>query len=42
MAYYKEVFPLAHAVLPVIHVETTSQALRNAEVAYLAGADAPS
>jgi len=39
MANYKEIFPNAHVVLPVIHVETTSQALRNAEVAYQAGAD---
>ena len=39
MAYFKEIFPLAHAVLPVVHVETKSQALRNAEIAYLAGAD---
>ena len=39
MASYKEIFPNAHAVLPVIHVETTSQTLRNAEVAYQAGAN---
>lgn len=39
MSNYKEIFPNRHTVLPVIHVETTPQTLRNAEVAYQAGAD---
>lgn len=39
MANYKEVFPHKHTVLPVIHVETQRQTLRNTEVVYEAGAD---
>lgn len=39
MASYKELFPRKHTVLPVIHAETPSQALRNVEVAHQAGAD---
>jgi hypothetical protein len=36
---YRETFSNRHVVLPVIHVETETQTLRNAEVAYQAGCD---
>ena len=39
MANFKEVFTNRHAVLPVIHVETPLQTLKNAEIAFGAGAD---
>ncbi len=39
MAGFKETFPNSHAVLPVIHVENSQQAIRNAAIAREAGAD---
>jgi hypothetical protein len=39
MANFKETFPNKHAVLPVIHVETHHQMMKDAEVAYDEGAD---
>jgi len=39
MANFKEMFPGPHVVLPVIHVETPTQTLRNAEIALRAGCD---
>jgi predicted TIM-barrel enzyme len=36
---FRKVFRNHHVVLPVIHVETETQALRNAKIAYDAGAD---
>jgi predicted TIM-barrel enzyme len=37
MSRYRTVFPQRHVVLPVIHVESTDQALRNASIARGAG-----
>lgn len=39
MADYRETFSNPHTVLPVIHVETPNQTMRNAEVAFESGAD---
>lgn len=39
MDRYRQVFPGRHTVLPVIHVESQEQALRNARIARDAGAD---
>ena len=39
MGSFHEVFRNRHVVLPVIHVESQSQALRNAEIAHDEGAD---
>jgi predicted TIM-barrel enzyme len=39
MNRYRQVFPGRHTVLPVIHVESLDQALRNTQVAREAGAD---
>lgn len=36
---YRAVFPGRHTILPVVHVETLEQALRNTQVAREAGAD---
>jgi len=36
---FRKKFPTPHVVLPVIHVATERQALRNASIAYDAGAD---
>ena len=35
---FREVFPSGHVVLPVIHVSSEDQALRNAGIAFGAGA----
>lgn len=37
MTNFKETFRGRHAILPVIHVETQDQTLRNAEIAFKAG-----
>jgi uncharacterized protein len=39
MANFKEAFPGRHAILPVVHVETRDQALRNTEIAKEEGCD---
>ena len=39
MLRYREAFANRHVVLPVIHVETADQSIRNAEIAQRAGAD---
>lgn len=39
MAGFKETFPNSHTVLPVIHVQDTEHAIRNAGIAREAGAD---
>ncbi len=39
MADFRETFHNPHVVLPVIHVETPNQTMRNAEVAFDSGAD---
>ena len=39
MNRYKDFFPRRHAVLPVIHVTSSDQALRNSQIARDAGAD---
>lgn len=39
MTNFKETFSGRHAILPVIHVETQDQTLRNAEIAINAGCD---
>ncbi len=39
MADFRETFRNPHVVLPVIHVETPSQTMRNAEIAFESGAD---
>lgn len=36
---FSKVFPHTHAVLPVVHVESEAQALRNVEIAVNAGVD---
>lgn len=36
---YRDVFPQRHVVLPVIHVASEAQAIRNAEIAWSAGCD---
>ena len=39
MTNFKEVFQNKHVVLPVVHVETGIQTLKNAHIAFKAGAD---
>jgi hypothetical protein len=39
MTPYRRIFTRRHAILPVIHVETEAQAVRNAQLARRAGCD---
>jgi hypothetical protein len=39
MADYRKIFPKKHTFLPVIHVESTPQAIRNTLIAFNEGAD---